>query len=389
MTNIVCAPTAQLLYQALLLCGSFLGLLSTAQAVTLSPTPPAINAQAYGLQDFHSGQTLMSKNLDRQVEPASLTKLMTAYLVFEALQQQRLQLTDKARISEKAWKMRGSRMYLEVGKEVTIENLLKGMIIQSGNDASVALAEYLAGSEVKFADMMNRKAVELGLTQTHYVNSTGMPDPQHYSTVADLLRLTRSLIERFPTQYQLYSEQSFTYNNITQYNRNLLLKRDKHVDGVKTGFTTAAGHCLIASAKHGAMRLISVVMNTSSEAMRASESQKILDYGFRFFETYRLYKAEVPLNTERVWQGKRDSVQLGLNTPLYVTIPKGQYEQLNAAVHLDKRIVAPVKLGEVHGRLKISLNNEELVERDLVALHAIEQGNSWQRFVDYLRLQFQ
>jgi len=389
MTNTVCTTIVRLFHQGLLLCGSVLGLLPTAQAVTLLPTPPAVNAQAYGLQDFHSGQILMSKNLDKQVEPASLTKLMTAYLVFEALQQQRLRLTDTARISEKAWKMRGSRMYLEVGETVTIENLLKGMIIQSGNDASVALAEHLAGSEVKFADMMNRKAAELGLTHTHYINSTGMPDPQHYSTAADLLRLTRALIQEFPTQYTLYSEQSFTYNDITQHNRNLLLKRDKHVDGVKTGYTSAAGHCLIASAKHGAMRLISVVMNTNSEAMRASESQKMLDYGFRFFETYRLYKAEVPLNTERVWQGNRDAVQLGLNTPLYVTIPKGQYQQLNAVVHLDKRIVAPVKLGDVHGKLKISLNDEELVERDLIALHAIEPGNSWQRFVDYLRLQFQ
>jgi D-alanyl-D-alanine carboxypeptidase (penicillin-binding protein 5/6) len=330
----------------------------------------------------------MEKNADQRLDPASLTKLMTAYLVFKKLKAGDIQLTDTVLISEKAWRMTGSKMYIEVGTRVSVELLLKGMIIQSGNDASVALAEFVAGTEDAFAALMTQEAKRLGLTNTHFTNSTGLPDEQHYSTAYDLVRLAHALIRDFPEYYHWYSELEFTYNNIKQGNRNVLLRRDPTVDGIKTGYTKAAGYCLIASAKREKMRLISVVMGAESKKKRHNDSEEMLNYGFHFFETHLLYQAQQVLDTERVWQGNKEQLQLGLEKPLYVTVPKGQYKELKATLYIDKHIMAPVVAGETYGTLKISFANQVILERPLVALSSVEEGNLWNRLIDSILLFF-
>ncbi len=356
--------------------------LVTQATSTLVPPPPTLSANAYLLQDFDSGTILLSKNIDERVEPASLTKLMTAYIVFEKLRAGHLHLTDMINISEKAWRMEGSRMYVEVGKQVPLELLLKGMIIQSGNDATVAIAEFVAGSEEAFVTLMNQQAQRLDLKNTHYTNSTGWPDPKQYSTARDLAILARTIIHGYSEYYRWYSEREFSYNNIVQTNRNLLLWRDQTVDGMKTGYTESAGYCLVASAKRGDMRLMAVLLGSTSNKLRASEGQEILDYGFRFFETHQLYQANQPLNTERVWQGQTDKLPLGLETPLYVTIPKGQYEQLQATLQVNKRLMAPIAKGQTIGILRINLGDEIILERPLIALIAIDKGSLWKEWVD-------
>lgn len=359
--------------------------------LTLIPNPPPIAAAAYILQDFYSEQILMEKDVDRQLEPASLTKLMTAYIVFGELRKGKIHLNDAVKISEKAWRMPGSRMYLEVNTTVPVELLLKGMIIQSGNDAALALAEFIAGSEEVFVELMNQRAQELGLKNTHYVNSTGWSEEakQQYTTARDLAHLARAIIQNFPEYYRWYSERELTYNHITQSNRNLLLWRDPSVDGMKTGYTERAGYCLVASAKRGEMRLISVILEASSTKVRATESQKMLDYGFRFFETYRLYQAKEPFNTERVWQGTQDKLPLGLSSPLYITIPRGQYEQLNVMLHIHKQhMTAPIKTGDKVGVLTVNLGHELIVKQPVIALSSIEVGSPWKKMVDYFLLFF-
>jgi len=369
-----------------------LPILTQAQAdLTLVPTPPELSAPAYILQDFHSGKVLMKQNADQRLEPASLTKLMTAYLVFKKLKAGKIKLTDTVLISEKAWRITGSKMYIEVGKRVPLELLIKGMIIQSGNDASVALAEFVAGTEDAFAALMNQEAQRLGLTNSHFTNSTGLPAEQPTITTAhDLVRLARALIRDFPEYYHWYSELEFTYNEIKQHNRNGLLWRDPSVDGVKTGYTKAAGYCLIASAKRGKMRLISVVTGAESKKKRHSDSEEMLNYGFHFFETHILYKAHQVLDTERVWQGNQEQLELGLEKPLYVTVPKGQYKDLKAKLYIDKHIMAPVVAGETYGTLKISFADKDkvILERPLVALSSIEEGNLWNRLIDSILLFF-
>jgi D-alanyl-D-alanine carboxypeptidase (penicillin-binding protein 5/6) len=366
-----------------------LSLLNPIQTFAIAvPPPPQINATAYILQDYNSSQILMEKNADTRVEPASLTKLMTAYIIFQQLRAGKVKLTDKVRISEKAWRMPGSRMYVKVDTDVSVELLLKGLIIQSGNDASVALAEFIAGTEEAFATLMNEQAKIMGLNNTHYMNSTGLPDNQHYTTARDLVHLSQTLVYDFPEYYHWYSEHEFTYNKITQPNRNLLLRRDSSVDGLKTGHTKAAGYCLVASAKRGEMRLISVLLGAKSKRARARETEKILDYGFRFFESYPLYKAKQPLDTESVWKGNKNELQLGLSKPLSVTVPKGQYKQLSAKMYIDKYIMAPVVAGKKYGTLKISLANKVILERPLVALTSVEVGNIWNRLVDSFLLFF-
>jgi len=361
----------------------------TVQAITLVPTPPPLEATAYVLRDFHSGRVLAEKNADESVEPASLTKLMTAYIVFSKLKEGEIKLTDEVNVSEKAWKIIGSRMYLDVHSRETVEKLLKGMIIQSGNDASIALAEFIAGSEEGFVTLMNQQAKELGLTNTHYENTTGLSSDKHYTTADDLFKIASALIKDFPEFYKWYSEKEYTYNNITQSNRNLLLWRDKTVDGVKTGYTDKAGYCLIASAKREKMRLVSVVLGAKSKKRRATESQKLLDYGFRFFEAHELYRASEILNVERVWQGDTSKLKLGLKESLYVTVPKGQYDALETTVDVDEHILAPVKKGEKHGTLKVLLGNKVIAERPLVALHDVGRGNVFNWLIDYVWLQFQ
>ncbi|HIE54755.1 MAG TPA: D-alanyl-D-alanine carboxypeptidase, partial [Chromatiaceae bacterium] len=298
------------------------------------PVPPAITASGHLLMDYHSGRVLAENNRDKRLEPASLTKIMTAYVVFRELEEGKLSLQEEVVVSEKAWKTPGSRMFIEVGKKVSVADLIRGMIIASGNDACVALAEHIAGSEESFAALMNEHAMRLEMDQTHFTNSTGLPDPNHYTTPADILKVTRALITEFPQYYPLYSEREFTFNNITQKNRNRLLWRDPSVDGVKTGHTKAAGYCLVASAKRQGMRLLSVVMGTASEEARAQETQKLFNYGFRFFETHRLFGGGEPLKQVRVWKGEMEELPLGLEEDLYVTIPRGDYHKLKARVRV-------------------------------------------------------
>ncbi|ALG69483.2 serine-type D-Ala-D-Ala carboxypeptidase [Beggiatoa leptomitoformis] len=375
----------QRFYNVLLLGLLYSPLISHAESIANQvPTPPTLSARNFILLDFHSDTILMEKGTNERIDPASLTKLMTAYIVFEALKAGRVKLTDEVPISEKAWKMAGSRMYVEVNSRVPLELLIKGMIIQSGNDASVALAEYVSSSEETFVDLMNRKAQALALTNTHYANTTGLPTENHYSTTRDLAYMAKYLIRDFPEYYKYYSEKEFAYNNITQTNRNLLLWRDPTVDGVKTGYTETAGYCLIASAKRGDMRLIGVVMGTAGRTERADENQKMLEYGFRFFETYQLYKAQQTLRNERVWQGEASQIALGLANPLYITIPKGQYAQLGAAIQLNSKIVAPVTAGTTYGRLTVRLANQVITERPIIALTTVATGNWFQQSVDYL-----
>ena len=347
-------------------------------------TPPAPNvaAKAYILQDFHTGKVLAENNADARLAPASLTKIMTVYVVFRELSSGHLHLDDVATISEKAWKTSGSRMFIELGNKVKIEDLLKGVIIQSGNDASVALAEHVAGNEATFADMMNQQAARLGMTNSHFKNSDGLPMEDHYTSARDLAILTTALIKEFPDYYRWFSQKEFTYNNITQQNRNKLLSRDESVDGVKTGFTDDAGYCLVASALREDMRLISAVMGAKSANARASENQALLNYGFRFFESHRLYEGKKPLNEARIWKGADKTIPLGLAEDLYATIPRRQYNDLKGVITVDKKITAPVQEGAKHGSVKVTLKDEVIAEKDLIALKTVEQGNIIRRLTD-------
>jgi len=363
--------------------------LGVATAAMPTPNVPEIAARGYLLQDFNSGQIIAEKNSHEQMEPASLTKLMTAHIVFSELRAGNLQLTTEVLVSEKAWRMKGSKMFIEVNKRVSVEDLLKGMIIQSGNDASVALAEHVAGSEDAFASLMNHHADKLGMRNTNFVNSTGMPAADHYTTVHDLALLTKALIREFPEYYKWYSIKEFTYNDIRQHNRNALLWRDKYVDGVKTGHTDSAGYCLISSALRDDMRLISIVLGTKSKEARAKESQKLLNYGFRFFETRKLYSANSQLTTSRIWKGTSEQLALGLAEDLYITIPRGRYDKLDASMKIDTQIIAPVAKGSSHGTVDISLEGSGIVERPLVALQAIEEGSMFQRLSDEVSLFFE
>jgi len=362
--------------------------LSTAYAAFI-PGAPDIAARGYILLDHDSGQTLADNNADEPLEPASLTKIMTAYVVFNELHSGHIKLDDQVLVSEKAWRTGGSRMFIKVDTRVPVELLLKGMIIQSGNDASVALAEYVAGSEEAFAGLMNEHARQLGMTRSHFVNATGLPAEGHLTTARDMARLANAMILRFPDYYQWHSEKVFSYNDITQHNRNKLLWRDDSVDGIKTGHTEAAGYCLVASAKRDKMRLISVVMGTASEGDRARESQKLLSWGFRFYETHRLYEAETPLQQLRIWKGAVEELPLGIQEDLYITVPRGQYEKLNASVNLDRSLEAPVSKGELFGHVRIMLGEKVLAQRPLRALNAIPTGTLWQQARDSLLLWLQ
>ena len=363
--------------------------LSAATAAMPTPNVPEISARGYLLQDFNSGQIIAEKNSHEQMEPASLTKLMTAHIVFSELRAGNLKLSTPVLVSERAWRMKGSRMFIEVNKRVSVEELLKGMIIQSGNDASVALAEHVAGSEDSFASLMNHHAEKLGMRGSNFVNSTGMPAPDHYTTPHDLALLTKALITEFPEYYKWYSIKEFTYNDIRQHNRNALLWRDKYVDGVKTGHTDSAGYCLISSALRDDMRLISIVLGTKSKEARTKESQKLLNYGFRFFETRKLYSANNQLTTSRIWKGASEQLALGLAEDLYITIPRGRYDKLDASMKINSEITAPVAKGSLHGTVDISLEGTSIVERPLVALQSIEEGSLLQRLSDEISLFFE
>lgn len=348
------------------------------------PSPPQLAATSFLLIDANSGRILAEKNIDKQVEPASITKLMTAYVVYKELESGRLSLDEEVTISKKAWEMKGSKMFVEVGKKVKVKDLLRGMVIQSGNDATVALAEHIAGSESVFADYMNQYAKTLGMLNTHFENSTGWPNPKHLTTAKDIATLARAIITEFPQYYKLYSEKEFTYNNIRQYNRNKLLWRDNSVDGMKTGHTESAGYCLVSSAVRDDMRLISVVLGTRSEKARADISQSLLSYGFRFYESSKLYAAGQGLNETRVWKGEKDMLSLGLTEDLHVTIPRGQYKNLDTVMDVEEDIEAPVEKGQHLGRVKVMLNGEEIISKPLVALQSVDQGSLWQRARDQI-----
>ncbi|QOC22796.1 D-alanyl-D-alanine carboxypeptidase [Wenzhouxiangella sp. AB-CW3] len=362
--------------------------LSAAPALAQSPvpSPPSVGATSYVLVDYHSNQTIAEREPDARVEPASITKLMTSYLVFSEIRDGNLSLDDEVVISEYAWRMPGSRMFVEVGNRVGIEELLKGVIIQSGNDASVALAEHVGGSEEVFAGMMNDAAARLGMTGTNYTNATGLPDPDQYTTARDIAILAAALIREFPDFYSWYSEREYTFNGIRQHNRNRLLWRDPSVDGLKTGHTSSAGYCLVTSASRDGMRLISVVMGTDSEDARATASQSLLNYGFRFFETYQLYEAGDKLSSERIWRGRDNKIDLGIEDELFVTIPRSRYEALEARLEMDDTLTAPVSAGSELGRLVISLDGESVAERPLVALTDIEEAGFFGRATDSVRL---
>ena len=361
----------------------FINFQVSAESPELStPSVPTIDAAAYILQDYHTGKVLAENNADAKLAPASLTKIMTVYVVFTELSNGHLHLEDMVSISEKAWKTSGSRMFIELGNQVKVEDLLKGVIIQSGNDASVALAEHVGGNEETFAEMMNQHAIRLGMANSHFKNSDGLPVEDHYTTARDLAILTTALIKEFPDYYRWFSQKEFTFNKITQQNRNKLLSRDESVDGVKTGFTDDAGYCLVASALREDMRLISVVMGAKSANARANENQTLLNYGFRFYESHRLYQGKTALNEARVWKGASKTISLGLEEDIYVTIPRRQYKDLKAVINVDKKITAPVTDGAKLGSVKVTLKDEVVINKDLVALKAVDQGNIFQRLSD-------
>lgn len=353
-----------------------------AEDAVVTPAAPAISASSYILQDFYSGRVLAEKDADKKLAPASLTKIMAVYVAFRELNAGHLKLDETTTISKNAWRTTGSKMFIEVGKQVQINDLLHGIIIQSGNDASVALAEHIAGSEETFADIMNQHAKRLGMVNTHFTNSMGLPTQDHYTTARDLAILTRALIKEFPQYYAWFKIKEFTYNNITQANRNKLLYQDASVDGVKTGYTEEAGYCLVASALRDNMRLISVVMGAPGVNDRATESQTLLNYGFRFYEGHRLYEAKKALTETRVWQGKSNQLHLGPAEDVFVTIPRRRYKDLKAAMSVDKKIVAPVAAGAALGKVTVKLGEETVADVPLVALEAIAEGNFLQKAYD-------
>ena len=353
------------------------------------PAPPIIGATSYLMIDAKSGHELASLKPDLPIPPASLTKLMTTYVVFHAIEDGRISLEDEVTVSEKAWRMQGSRMFIEVGNRVSVKDLLLGVIVQSGNDASVALAEHVAGSEAVFAEMMNQYAQQLGMTSTHFVNSTGWPDEDHYSTARDLAILARALIEEFPEHYKWHAIKEFTWADITQPNRNRLLWRDDSVDGLKTGHTEAAGYCLVASAERDGMRVISVVVGTASDKARIDGSQALINYGFRFFETRLLFKAGEEIARTRVWKAADEFSPLGVMEDLYITVPRGAYDSLESVHNMPAVIEAPVATGQPLGEIKVSLNDEILLQEQLRALSDNPSGSLWQRTVDSVMLWFE
>lgn len=361
-----------------------------AAAPAVIPAPPSIAASGYILIDADSGRVITEKNADEKLPPASLTKLMTSYVLSYELAEGNVANTDMVTISENAWAQNptfagSSLMWIEVGKQVNLKDLHKGVVISSGNDASVAVAEHLAGSESAFADVMNQHAALLGMTGSHFVNAHGLPDPEHYMTARDLAILSKAIL-KYPEEYALYSQPDYTYNNITQTNRNRLLWKDDSVDGLKTGHTEEAGFCLVSSAKRNGMRLISVVMGAKSQSAREVESQKLLSYGFRYFETHQLYSTGDALTATKIWAGASDSLSLGVERDIHLTIPRGKHKDIEAVMDLAEFIKAPVSAGNEYGELVIRLDGEEILREPLFALESIEQGGIFKRLWDAIVL---
>jgi serine-type D-Ala-D-Ala carboxypeptidase (penicillin-binding protein 5/6) len=357
-------------------------------ASSFGPPAPTVAAKSHLLLDYHSQQPLASQNPGERAEPASLTKLMTAYLTFAALRQKQIQPTQTVPVSERALKAEGSRMFIEPRRPVTVNELMRGMIVQSGNDACIALAELIAGSEEAFAQRMNREAQRLGMKDTHFVNATGLPDAQHYSTAYDLALLAIAIIRDFPEYHPLYSLKEYRYNDITQSNRNRLLWADPAVDGMKTGYTENAGYCLITSARRGERRLISVVLGAASDAARATESEKLLNYGFQFYDSVKLYERNQPVTSLRVWKGSGDSVKVGFLDDLYVSLPKGQADKLKAGLESRQPLFAPISAGQKIGEMKLVLNGKPYAEVPVVALESVTLAGFLGRGWDSIRLLF-
>lgn len=368
----------------LLFCVTFTAFAAPA-GLPMAP-PPQLNATAWLLMDTQSGQVLVEKNADQRIEPASLTKLMSAYLAFAALRQGRINLTDNVPVTETAWKTGGSRMFIEPNKPVTVDELLHGMIVQSGNDATVALAESIGGSEAGFVVMMNKEAKRLGMTHTNFVNSTGLPDLQHYTTARDLARIAVAIVRDFPEYYSLYSIKEYSYNGIKQANRNRLLWSDPFVDGMKTGHTESAGYCLIAGAKRGERRLISVVLGTTSENLRAMESQRLLNYGFQFFDSVKLYGKNQAVADLKVWKGSSSTVKAGFTRDIYISLPRGQAKDIKASMETRQPLLAPLTLGQPVGTVTLTLHNKPLGQYPLLALQNVEVANLFGRIWDSMRL---
>ncbi|MCB5195729.1 D-alanyl-D-alanine carboxypeptidase [Deefgea sp. H3-26] len=350
------------------------------------PPVPEIAAKSYYLYDKQSGQVLAARDPDMKIEPASLTKMMTAYITFKMVKEGKLKLDQTLLVSDKGWRTEGSRMYLDPKVPATVDDLIKGMIVQSGNDACVTLAEAIAGSEEVFAQLMNKEAKRLGLHNSFFTNSTGLPDPALLVTTSDLGRLATAIIKDFPEFYPIYGIKEFKYNNISQPNRNLLLYRDPFVDGMKTGHTASAGYNLVASSKRDGRRLISVVVGTTSPEVRATESSKLLNWGAQFFETPRLYTAKQAVQQVPVWKGKADTVGVGFMQDQYITVPKGDAAKLKIDLVSQQPLMAPIKEGQVVGMMKISLDGKVLSERQVVAITSVEEANIFGRAWDTIRL---
>ncbi len=359
--------------------------IAQAQAI---PPPPQVPVCAYVLMDYQSGNLLANVKGDERMEPASITKLMTAYVIYKALKSAKIRLNDQVTISEKAWRTPGSKMFIKIGSQVSVEDLLMGMVVQSGNDATVALAEHVAGSEETFARLMNQEAERLGLKNSHFTNAPGLPDPNHYMSARDIAVLTRALIQDFPDQYARYSIRGFKYNNIEQQNRNRLLLTDSSVDGVKTGHTESAGYCLVSSAKRNDTRLISVVLGADKERDRFQASQALLNYGFSFFESRKLYDANTPIVTARIWKGQENELPLGVTHALYVTVPKGQAPQVSTTTTVQPKIVAPARKDQPFGDIVVKLGDQEVSKTSLVALQEVPESGWFGRMIDSILMFF-
>lgn len=357
-------------------------------AQEIAPAPPQLAAKSYVLMDAATGQILIEKNGDQRLPPASLTKLMTAYLATLEMKKGQVKPTDLVTISEKAWKTGGSKMFIEVRKKVSLEDLLHGIIIQSGNDASVAVSEYLAGSEEVFADVMNKTAGQLGMVNSHFMNATGLPSSNHYSSAHDMAILARAIIYEDPAHYAIYSQKEFYWNKIKQPNRNLLLWRDNTVDGLKTGHTDEAGYCMVASAKRDNLRLIAVLFGTDSEKARAEETQKLLTYGFRFYENRILRKKGEELAKVQVWKGANSEVAAGLTEDISLTLLKSQFAGLQAQVTAVKELVAPVAAGQVIGKVEVKSGDRVIYTANLIAMQSVEEGGFFKRIWDSIILFF-
>ncbi len=351
-----------------------------------TPSPPQVAGEAAFLMDVHSERVLAKKNPDQPWPPASLAKMMTLYTLFKAIANGSVAIDDQVRVSKKAWQAEGSRMFLEVGDKVTLQRLIKGIIVESGNDACVAAAEHVAGTEQAFVQLMNNHAQELGLENSHFANSTGLPAEDMKVTARELAHLAKALIREFPDRYGLFSIRKMTYNDITQYNRNRLMWWDDSVDGLKTGYTKRAGYGLVASAERKGRRLISVVLGADSERSRAEASQSLINYGFRFYRTYRLYQAGEPIHKAPVWKGQRQQVGVTLKRDLYVTVPRGKRERLDVTLELRQPLLAPLKAGEQVGRLQVNFGDKPMAERALVTRRALAQGGLFRWIVDSVRL---